>query len=202
VTEPSKWRDPGRWFGWLIVVAIGLGVLSAEVRDSHPRVSDGFGVGIAIAVVTMIGLGLFMIFWPMVSRLGDKEERSKLFAELVSKAIGWGILAAIVAAIMGTVWVVKDYRNGMSLLRVPGVGEWMAASRLRDWPSALGEQARDISVDRCDRSDRGFICFLKKLDPDGAYRTIPCYFDGAMAKTWPTDLPISIEAFCVGPAQR
>ncbi len=191
------------WFGWLIVVDDCFHHREpTNSRGSHPRLSDGFGIGVALTVLGMIGLGLFMIFGPMVSRLGDKEERSKLLAELVSKAIGWGILAAIVAAIMGTVWLVDDYRKGMSLLRVPGVGDWMAASRLRDWPRALGEQARDISVDRCDRSDPGFVCFLKKLDADGTYRTIPCYFDGALAKNWSADSPLSIEAFCGVPARR
>src|SRR5450432_620000 len=114
--SPSKWRDPGRWFGWLIVAMIILIIASDQFKGSHPRLSDGFGIGVVLAVLGMLGLGLFMLFGPIVSRLGDKEDRAKLGAEILSKAIGWVILGVILAVIMGTVWLVADYRKGVALL--------------------------------------------------------------------------------------
>lgn len=195
------WKDPGRWFAALICFAVIFAILSVQLKHANPALATASAYAFGATVLGMIVLGLWMIVAPIIEKLRDKDERRKLFADVIGKIAGWVILGVVGMIICGVVWIVEDYRSGTKLLRVPGFGDWMAASRLRDWPSVLGEQARDISVDRCDRSNRGFICFLKKLDADGAYRTIPCYYDGALAKTWPANLPISIEAFCSATAQ-
>ena len=201
MSATSKWRDPGRWFAALICLAVIFAILSVQLKPATPTLATWSAYAFGATLLGMIVLGIWMIVSPIVEKLRDKDERPKFFADVIAKIAGWAILGVIGMIICGVVWIVEDYRKGVSLLRVPVVGDWMAASRLREWPSVLGEQARDISVDRCDRSDRGFICFLKKLDADGAYRTIPCYYDGDVAKSWPANLPISIEAFCSEPAQ-
>jgi hypothetical protein len=190
-----SWKDPLRWFWVSLAGTIVLGILAA-VFSRHPGLSQGLGYAVfgALCLVVLSAVAAVGVqIWEWFKSLRSPEARERL-----KMSVFWyGLIAALIAIVAVPAWLVDDYRHGSTMLGWPGIGPAIAASRLRDWPKALGEEARDMTVERCERSDDTFLCFVKKLDHDGVYRAMPCYFDGAVPNS--KLLGTSLEQFCRRP---